>query len=269
MRTSGVVHTMLEVDPNDPDRVYAAGPSWMSTNAGLLGSSFERDRPRISARGPCRRPHPGVRSVHPKIVYVGTDGGMTAPPTRRRRCALERRLARHDHHDVLDPDLEPAYPTCSPEGMQDNGTSVTFGNRTWYQPGGGDGTTSARTRGTPTRLLLCGESSTSSSIPAARGRLRPIPPCRQRAGSRGPATSRRAAADHDIAKPHSALAAEPRLRAAKHRQDRDGVDGRPSLRPSRTAAPSSLWPAHRRTIQDVLARVAFRPPAAPGILPCP
>jgi hypothetical protein len=147
-------NTLIAVDPNDPKRVYAGGMNmWMSVDGGKQWEniSFGKDSKYFSEA------HPDFHTLafdpdDPKIIYVGNDGGI-------------------DRADLDDPEWHwtdwshgmvismfnymvsnRKYPTLIAGGLQDNGTVITFGNRTWYHPGGGDGFDVGSDAGNPNTL---------------------------------------------------------------------------------------------------------------------
>ena len=75
-----------------------------------------------------------------KAVYVGGDGGLSrSTDLSKPTWHWEDVGPRNDHHRVL---LR-RHPECRlldrGRGAEDNGTSITFGNRTWYYNNTGDG----------------------------------------------------------------------------------------------------------------------------------
>lgn len=147
-------NTLIEVDPNDPKRVYAGGMNmWMSVDGGKVWDNISSGKDvkyHNEAHGDF---HTLAFDPHdPKIIYVGNDGGI-------------------DRADLGDPQWHwtdsshgmvismfnymvsnRKYPTLLAGGLQDNGTTITFGNRTWYQPGGGDGFDVGSDAGNPNTL---------------------------------------------------------------------------------------------------------------------
>ncbi len=150
----GWFNTLLEVDPKDPERVFAGGiDMWMSVKGGKEWEKISGGKDpayHYEAHGDFHTLvfHPD----DPKIIYVGNDGGV-------------------DRADLNDPEWHwtdsshgmvismfnylvsnRKYPTMLAGGLQDNGTTITFGNRTWYQPGGGDGFDVGSDAGNPNTL---------------------------------------------------------------------------------------------------------------------
>jgi hypothetical protein len=138
----GWYNTMLEVDPTDPDRVYAGGiEMWMSTNG---GTTWDMANDLTDAAYPLRA-HADFHTLafdplNPKIIYVGNDGGID------RSTDLSKptwHWTDVSHGMVISMfyfmTSNRAYPSLLAGGMQDNGTGISFGNRTWYNPGGCDG----------------------------------------------------------------------------------------------------------------------------------
>lgn len=140
----GWYNTMLEVDPTDPERVYAGGINmWMSTTGGQTWDNVS-----LGAKGQTAYPLPAHADFHtlvfdptnPKIIYVGNDGGID-----RSTDVTQPGWHWNDvsHGMVISMfyfmTSNRSYPSLLAGGMQDNGTGITFGNRTWYNPGGCDG----------------------------------------------------------------------------------------------------------------------------------
>jgi hypothetical protein len=138
----GWYNSMLEVDPTDPDRVFAGEINlWMSTNGGATWENVSKGK---DLSYPLEV-HSDVHTlafdpVNPKIVYVGNDGGIDR--------SLDLSSPGWHWNDVSHGMIitmfyyltsNRAVPSLLAGGMQDNGTGITFGNRTWYQPGGCDG----------------------------------------------------------------------------------------------------------------------------------
>lgn len=137
----GWYNTMLEVDPSNPSRVFHGGTDiWMSTN---LGGKWER----IHLGKDPDNQLPAHADVHtlafdpanPKIVYIGNDGGIDRS-TDMSQATWHWVDVSHGMVITMFYSLTSNrnYPTLLAGGTQDNGTAITFGNRTWYQPGGGD-----------------------------------------------------------------------------------------------------------------------------------
>ena len=135
-------NSVLAVDPNDPQTVYGGGLRLYRTTTG--GTSWSN----ISGGADATRPfsiHADQHAVafdpvDSNIVYVGNDGGID------RTTDLSNPVWRwtdRSHGMVLTEfyrlTSQQALATVVAGGSQDNGTEISFGNRTWYNPGGCDG----------------------------------------------------------------------------------------------------------------------------------
>ncbi len=145
----------LEVDPTDPNRVFAGGIDlWMSTDGGVvkwenITLSKDPSYP-LKAHGDFHAL--AFDPANPKMVYVGNDGGID-------RADLSQPLWHWDDvaHGMIITQFwnmtsNRAYPTLIAGGTQDNGIAITFGNRTWYQVAGGDGYDVGSDAGNPDTL---------------------------------------------------------------------------------------------------------------------
>jgi hypothetical protein len=135
-------NSVLEVDPTNADIVYGGGLSIFRTLNG--GTSWTN----VSGGADTNFPitvHSDHHAVafdpsNSKIVYVGDDGGIW-------RSSDTSVAAWHwndiSHGMVITEfyraTTQQASATVLAGGSQDNGTEITFGNRTWYQFGGCDG----------------------------------------------------------------------------------------------------------------------------------
>jgi len=150
----GWFNTLLEVDPQDSERVYAGSVNmWMSVTG---GSKWEK----ISDGKDLQYHNEAHADFHtlafdpddPKIIYVGNDGGIDRAdlkiPEWRWTDLSHGMVISMFNHMVSNR----KYPTLLAGGAQDNGTVITFGNRTWYQPGGGDGFDVGSDAGNPNTL---------------------------------------------------------------------------------------------------------------------
>lgn len=134
-------NSVLEIDPADANIVWGGGLNIYRTSDG--GTSW----PSASV-GPDATFPLGVHADHhavafdptnSKIVYVGNDGGIF----RSTDTSGTWHWTNVAHNMVV----TEFYRLTSQQslagmiagGSQDNGTEVTFGNRTWYQPGSCDG----------------------------------------------------------------------------------------------------------------------------------
>jgi hypothetical protein len=135
-------NSIIEVDPSNRDIVYAGGLSLFRTTTG--GTSWE------DVSGGADEDWPqwihsdqhavAFDPVNPKLVYSGNDGGIDR--------TSDTTMATWHWNDLshglivtefyrMTTQLETA--TLVAGGSQDNGTEISFGNRTWYNPGGCDG----------------------------------------------------------------------------------------------------------------------------------
>ncbi|HUR80353.1 MAG TPA: hypothetical protein VM733_06285, partial [Thermoanaerobaculia bacterium] len=147
-------NTLLEVDPTDSKRVFAGGMNmWMSVDGGYKWDNLSPGKDLDFHY----EAHSDFHTLafdpkNPKIFFVGNDGGI-------------------DRADLTNPDWHwvdsshgmvismfnymasnRRYPTLVAGGLQDNGNIITYGNRTWYQPGGGDGFDVGSDAGNPNTL---------------------------------------------------------------------------------------------------------------------
>ncbi|MBV8519283.1 MAG: hypothetical protein JO197_17950 [Acidobacteria bacterium] len=135
-------NNVIEVDPTDANRVYAAGLSmYRSLNGGfdweIISAGHDPDYP-YNTHGD----HHALTfdPVNPKILYAGNDGGVD-------KSTDSGQNVWHWHdasHGMIMTEFyymtsEHEHPSLIAGGSQDNGTEITFGNRTWYNPGGCDG----------------------------------------------------------------------------------------------------------------------------------
>jgi hypothetical protein len=135
-------NSVIEVDPSNRDIVYAGGLSLFRTTNG--GTSWDNVSGGADAAWP-QSIHADQHAVafdpvNPKIVYSGNDGGIDT--TSDTSLATWRWL--DISHGMLVTEFyrmttQLAAATLIAGGSQDNGTEMSFGNRTWYNPGGCDG----------------------------------------------------------------------------------------------------------------------------------
>jgi photosystem II stability/assembly factor-like uncharacterized protein len=135
-------NSILEVDPNDPDRVYGGGMDLFRSLNG--GSDWE-----IISGGADPTYQQFVHADHhavafdptnSKRLFVGDDGGVfkstdTSIPTWH-WIDISHGMVITQFYHVTGQHLTGSMIAG---GSQDNGTEISFGNRTWYQPGGCDG----------------------------------------------------------------------------------------------------------------------------------
>ena len=135
-------NSVLEVDPANANIVWGGGLSMYRTING--GTSW----PNVGGGADAAFPL-GVHADHhavafdptnSKIVYVGNDGGIF----RTSNSSLSTWRWNNVAHNMVITEYyratsQQALAGIAAGGTQDNGTLVTFGNRTWYQPFGCDG----------------------------------------------------------------------------------------------------------------------------------
>lgn len=135
-------NSVLEVDPADANIVWGGGLGMYRTGNG--GTSWDNVGSGAETAYPL-----GVHADHhavafdpnnSKIVYVGNDGGIfrtsdTSLATWRWNNVAHNMVLTEFYRATS----QQALAAVAAGGTQDNGTVVTFGNRTWYQPGGCDG----------------------------------------------------------------------------------------------------------------------------------
>ena len=147
-------NTLIEVDPTDPKRVYAGGMNmWMSVDGGKVWENISNGKdPKYHDEA-----HPDFHTLafdpdDPKVIFVGNDGGID----RADLANPEWHWTDSSHGMVISMFYylvsNRKYPTLLAGGLQDNGAAITFGNRTWYKPGGGDGFDVGSDAGNPNTL---------------------------------------------------------------------------------------------------------------------
>jgi len=135
-------NSILEVDPNDANRVYGGGMDiFRSVNGGsdwevVSGGADDEYQQFVHAD------HHAVAfdPINSKLVYVGDDGGVfkstdTSVPVWH-WIDISHGMVMTQFYHVTGQQLTGSMIAG---GSQDNGTEMTFGNRSWYQPGGCDG----------------------------------------------------------------------------------------------------------------------------------
>lgn len=267
--------TMLEVDPIDDTRVYAGGTHlWMST---ISGEHWDD----ISIGSDLTYPLESHADVHalafdpanPKIIYVGNDGGID----RADLSNASWHWVDVSHGMIITMfwtlTSNRAYPSLLAGGLQDNGTSITFGNRTWYQPGGGDGYDVGSDAGNPDALYSRGNNvmyETLNPTPGSAGGYDPNKP-----PGNGPVAAwfgNKPIAPPmitDVSEPHSALAAGgPDCGTRTIAKTVDGENWT-KIDPGfpQGGAVVALASAPSDHFKTYLAAVAYREPAAPCIPP--
>jgi photosystem II stability/assembly factor-like uncharacterized protein len=135
-------NSMIEVDPTDPNRVYAGGMNVYRTTDGGV------NWPVVSGGADATYPytvHADQHSiafdpVNPKIVYLGGDGGLNKTTDTSSGVWHWQDVS---HGMVLTEffkvTTQQSAASLLAGGSQDNGTEITFGNRTWFNPFGCDG----------------------------------------------------------------------------------------------------------------------------------
>lgn len=135
-------NSVIEVDPANANIAYAGGLNIYRTTDG--GTTWNQ----VSGGADASYPywvHADQHAVtfdpvNPKIVYTGDDGGINK--------STDTSAATWHWSDVSHGmQMTEFYRMTSQQttatlvagGSQDNGTEITFGNRTWYNPGGCDG----------------------------------------------------------------------------------------------------------------------------------
>ena len=135
-------NSVLEVDPANENIVWGGGLNiyrtpdgganwsnvWNSTDA-AFGLGVHADHHAVA-----------FDPTNSKIVYVGNDGGIfrssdTGVATWRWNNVAHNMVITEYYRATS----QQALAAIAAGGTQDNGTIITFGNRTWYQPGGCDG----------------------------------------------------------------------------------------------------------------------------------
>jgi len=128
-------NSVIEVDPTDPNVVYAGGLNvWRTTDGGMIwkGVSAGAD-PDYKYSTHADNHAFAFDPVNPKIVYNGNDGGIEK--------STDTSVAPwhwfDSSHGMQTSEMyalasEREHPSLLSAGTQDNGSVTTFGNRTWY-----------------------------------------------------------------------------------------------------------------------------------------
>ncbi|HYI12774.1 MAG TPA: hypothetical protein VEK57_27235 [Thermoanaerobaculia bacterium] len=135
-------NAMIEVHPKNPDIVWAGGVVLrLSTNGGTTFEpvNFGKD-PEVQLEAHADNHALVFDPVDPNIVYVGNDGGIDrstdiSKPTWHWVDVSHGMIITMYYYLTGNR----AHPSLLAGGTQDNGTMITMGNRTWYQPWGCDG----------------------------------------------------------------------------------------------------------------------------------
>jgi photosystem II stability/assembly factor-like uncharacterized protein len=130
---------VIEVDPSDPDTVYAGGVGLYRYRDGKwqgISSSADASWPlsiHVDQHALAFDP------VDSSIVYSGNDGGIDVTSSitaaNWRWQDISHGITTTEFYEV---DTQRATATLIAGASQDNGTQITFGNLTWYNPGLGD-----------------------------------------------------------------------------------------------------------------------------------
>lgn len=135
-------NSVIEVDPSNANIVYAGGFNLFRTNngGGLWEPVSSGADPSYSFSIHADQHAVAFDPVNPKIVYSGNDGGID----RSTDTSLGTWHWEDISHGMLMTEFyrmttQRATANLVAGGSQDNGTEITFGNRTWYNPGGCDG----------------------------------------------------------------------------------------------------------------------------------
>jgi len=135
-------NSLIEVDPSDSNTVYGAGLSlYQSTTGGTNWSNIWNGTDPAYSYGIHADQHSLVFDpTNPKILFLGNDGGIDHSTD---LSAATWHWQDSSHGMVLTEfykmTSQQATATLIAGGSQDNGTEITFGNRTWYNPYGCDG----------------------------------------------------------------------------------------------------------------------------------
>lgn len=135
-------NNVLEVDPANANIVWGGGLSiYRTTNGGTNWNNVGGGADGAFPLGVHADHHAAAFDpTNSKIVYVGNDGGIyrssdTSLATWRWNNVSHNMVVTEYYRHTS----QQALAAIAAGGTQDNGTVITFGNRTWYQPGGCDG----------------------------------------------------------------------------------------------------------------------------------
>lgn len=140
-------NSVIEVDPSNANIVWSGGLSiWNTPDGGTTWNNVSQGTDTGNFPMYVHADHHAVAfdPTNSKIVFVGDDGGIFQSTD----TSSSAWHWNHVSHNMIsaqfyDTTAQQATTTVDAGGTQDNGTEITFGNRTWYQPGGCDGSTVA------------------------------------------------------------------------------------------------------------------------------
>lgn len=135
-------NSVLEVDPTNPNVVYGGGLNIFSTPDGGTTWNNVSGGADPSYPSSVHSDHHAVAfdPTNSKIVFVGDDGGIFQSTDTSAAVWHWKDVS----HGMVITEFyritsQQATATAIAGGSQDNGSELTFGNRTWYQFGGCDG----------------------------------------------------------------------------------------------------------------------------------
>ena len=135
-------NSVIEVDPADANTVWSGGLNiWRTSDGGTIWNNVSGGTDPTYPQY-VHSDHHAVAfdPTNTKIVFVGDDGGMfkstdSSLPTWHWSDVSHGMVITQFYETTS----QQATATVLAGGSQDNGTEITFGNRTWYNPGGCDG----------------------------------------------------------------------------------------------------------------------------------
>jgi hypothetical protein len=210
-------NSVLEVDPTDQNVVYGGGLNiWRTTNGGTSWNNVDGGADPAYPYGIHADQHAvAFDPSSPHVIYIGNDGGIDKTTD----TSLATWHWFDSSHGMV---LTEFYRITSQQatanliagGSQDNGTEISFGNRTWYNPGGCDGADVASDGQNPDTLYAnCngGLYELSNPVPATSGGgstitwSSPSAPPRPPAATDDSAQGRALVAGGDTCNPHHVL----------------------------------------------------------------
>ena len=147
-------NNVIEVDPSDPAIVWAGGTDiFRSTDGGVRWSIVSgRIDPEVLVGGVAADSWRNLLAVHadqhaiafdpanPRIVFIGNDGGIDRSTDTSTDTWVWRKISNGMvTMELFRLGLQQSQASILAGGAQDNGSNVSFGNRTWYNVGGCDG----------------------------------------------------------------------------------------------------------------------------------